>query len=489
MNGPWILGDKGIRAKFRLLAGITVAGFAIFATLTFITIGEIHAGGPAFLRNRIAGDVSRDFGASSQTLLSADSMMFQGRAVLDRADVERLRSTLPASRMAMAKRRRHYLEVLDPGRLRDLITGPAYDTAESWFTIAEQEYLPALESGDLEHAEAIRREKLEPEFNRNMAVNEEIRGLADQWILSNRRNVADQVRRRTWQLAAAGAATFLIQFLLGLAIDLRVGSSTRQLETTLDDLRRKSAEVEAFVYIVSHDLRAPLVNLQGFVRELETGCGELKTTIGSLHLPEELDASIGRTFALDIDGSLHFIRAASNKFERLIDSLLLLSRQGREPYRPAPIDTRSLVEGALATLRPLIEQSQASIVVEELPVLEGDGTALRLVLTNLIANALKYRDPARPVVVNVGGQKKKDRVEVWIRDNGVGVPAAGVPRLFKVFQRLRPDLAPGEGMGLAIAQRIVERHAGRIWAESREGEGSTFYLSLPAQCRTATQGV
>ena len=284
---------------------------------------------------------------------------------------------------------------------------------------------------------------------------------------------------------AAGVTTLIVQLLLGVIIDARVASSTQHLQATLEELRRKNAEVEAFVYIVSHDLRAPLVNLQGFSRELEMNCIDLKRMLGSLQMPEAVKASVEHILDSDFKRALHFIASASSKFERLIDSLLQLSQQDRQNYNLVPIDIRGLVRGAQAALQTEIDHAGASIVVEELPNCSGDNIALSLVFSNLLTNALRYRDHSRSLVVRVGGRREKDTVHVWVSDNGVGIPAPGMSRLFRVFQRLHPELAPGEGIGLAVVQRIIERHNGRVWAESTVGAGTTFHFLLPVMKSSA----
>jgi signal transduction histidine kinase len=471
--------DLGIRTRLRLLVAIAVAGLALFACVTYVAIGEVRAGSTAFLHNRIALEVARDYSSPSQSLISIYPFFFQSRNVSGPADIERLRSLLLAAHVRLQEGHKHYLEVLSPGRVRDLVTGEAYQTAEAWFTIAEKEYMPAVERGEMDRANTVRREKMEPLFVRNSAVNEEISALTTTWIAANRNQVADTVQRRTWQLMAVGAATLITQLLLGVLIDARVGASTRILQTTVEELRRKNAEVEAFVYIVSHDLRAPLVNLQGFSHELENSCADLKEVMRRLPLPEDAHARVGRILDSDVKGAVSFIAAASSRLERLIDSLLQLSRQGRQSYKLTPIDTRSLVENTLAALALEIEQAGASFLVEDLPSFHGDYTAVGVVFTNLLTNALRYRDPCRPLVVRVGGQREMEMVHIWVNDNGVGIPAVGISRLFKVFQRLHPALASGEGMGLAIVQRILERHEGKVWAESTEGMGSTFHFRVP----------
>jgi signal transduction histidine kinase len=342
---PFRMGhDLGIRAQLRLLVAIAVAGLTLFACVTYITISEVRAGSAAFLRNRVAVDVDRDFGNPSQSLIGIYPFFFQSRNVSGPADIERLNRLLFDAHGRLEHGHKRYLDVLAPGPLRELVTVDAYASAEEWFAIAEKEYMAAVERGDLDRANRIRKEKMEPIFQRNSATNEEISRLAAAWIAANRSQVADTVRRRTWQLMAVGAATLVTQLLLGMVIDARVGSSTRILQATLEELRRKNAEVEAFVYIVSHDLRAPLVNLQGFSHEL----GEQLRRPEGDHAPPAAcprmsTSAVGRILDSDVKGAVCFIAAASSRLERLIDSLLQLSRQGRQPYKLTPIDARNLV--------------------------------------------------------------------------------------------------------------------------------------------------
>jgi light-regulated signal transduction histidine kinase (bacteriophytochrome) len=167
------------------------------------------------------------------------------------------------------------------------------------------------------------------------------------------------------------------------------------------------------------------------------------------------------------------------KFERLIDSLLMLSRHGRQIYRIVDLNVGEVVAEAVATFRQQITEAGATVDVGYLPSVKGDLTSLGQVFSNLIGNSLKYRSPDRPLKLEIGGRVEDGTVNYWVRDNGLGIPETGKARLFQVFQRFHPQQAQGEGMGLAIAHRIVERHGGRIWAESREGEGTTFRFSLP----------
>jgi light-regulated signal transduction histidine kinase (bacteriophytochrome) len=180
-------------------------------------------------------------------------------------------------------------------------------------------------------------------------------------------------------------------------------------------------------------------------------------------------------------GALHYISASAAKFERLIDALLGLSRQGRQDYHLTRVNVWDLATNAVATFRQAIIEAGAEVEVDELPFVTADATALGQVFSNLIGNCLKYRSPDRPLKIEVGGQVEAGIVHYWVRDNGLGIPEYGKTKLFQVFQRFHAGQAEGEGMGLAIAHRIVERHGGRIWAESLEGQGSAFHFSLPAR--------
>jgi PAS domain S-box-containing protein len=260
-------------------------------------------------------------------------------------------------------------------------------------------------------------------------------------------------------------------------LELRVS----ELAKANEELGRKNAEVESFVYVVSHDLRSPLVNLQGFSRELAISCEELRENLSPV-LPAMADKTgIERILCEDIPGSLRYISASTSKFERLIDALLELSRHGRHVYRPEELNVRALVEATLDSMRTSIDASGARILVSALPNAHGDATAVGQVMANLIGNAVKYLQPGRPGLIEVGGQTEESMSHYWVRDNGAGLPVSSKARLFQVFQRFHPQLAAGEGMGLAVVKKIVERHGGRIWAEGEEGVGTAFHFTLPGQ--------
>jgi signal transduction histidine kinase len=254
-------------------------------------------------------------------------------------------------------------------------------------------------------------------------------------------------------------------------------TARRRAERTL---AQKNEEVEAFVYTVSHDLRAPLVNLQGFSRELAASCGELDELLRRAQMPPDVAVGVRSILDEDLPGALRYISASTNKFERLINALLSLSRLGRQEYRHERLDVESLVRATLDSMRLSVERTGVAVEVGPLPKAWGDPTAAGQVFSNLVANALNYLDPDRPGRIEIGGRAEPRMNHYWVRDNGVGIPATARARLFQVFQRFHPDLAPGDGMGLTIVKRIVERHGGKVWVESVENEGTTFHVSLPA---------
>lgn len=262
-------------------------------------------------------------------------------------------------------------------------------------------------------------------------------------------------------------------------LEHRVEQRTAELADANVVLAQRNEEVEAFVYIVSHDLRVPLVNLQGFSKELERNCRELEGILQTLRFPESSEGIVQNILKEDIPGALRYISASTTKFQRLIDALLLLSRTGKQELRHEPIDVRALVDTTILSLRQSIESSGAEVVVDPLPAAVGDVTAIGQVFSNLISNALQYLQPGRPGRLRIGGVSRGGIAHYWVGDNGVGIAESSQRRLFQVFQRFHPELASGEGMGLAIVKRIVERHGGKVWAESEQGVGTTFHVTLP----------
>jgi PAS domain S-box-containing protein len=271
---------------------------------------------------------------------------------------------------------------------------------------------------------------------------------------------------------------------LNQELEERVRARTAELAERNLQLTQKTEENEAFVYSVSHDLRSPLVNLEGFSEELQTAVRELDRLMGDGRIPADLQGKVREVFDRDVRESTGFIRAAVSRLSGIIDALLRLSRAGRVVYQPKALDVTAVARRVIDSLRRTIDEKKAEVVLAELPPAWGDPLAVEQVFANLIGNALNYLDPARTGRVEVGslpaGDESGKLHTYFVRDNGVGIPAAYQPKLFQALQRLHPDKAPGEGIGLAIVRRVLERLGGAIRVESEVGRGTTFYFTLPA---------
>jgi PAS domain S-box-containing protein len=269
---------------------------------------------------------------------------------------------------------------------------------------------------------------------------------------------------------------------LNQELEARVRARTAELEETNRQLARKNEENETFVYSVSHDLRSPLVNLEGFSRELTLACDDVKAILTDPAMPPDLRARAEAVLGQEVAESIGYIRAGVARLTGIIDALLRLSRLGRVQYEPRPLAVGPIVERVVQSLRVTIDQKGAAVTVGPLPDAWADPTAVEQVFANLIGNALNYLDPTRPGTVEVASVPGEDpAVRVYyVWDNGVGIPAAHHAQVFQAFRRLHPGLAPGEGMGLVTIRRILERLNGEVWFESHEGSGTTFFFTLPA---------
>ena len=250
-----------------------------------------------------------------------------------------------------------------------------------------------------------------------------------------------------------------------------------QLAETNRELAQKSAENESFVYSVSHDLRAPLVNLQGFSHELDVTSTALKNLLADPAVPPEIQRKGVQLIVGDLAESLGFIRNSVRHLGNIIDGLLRLSRVGRIEYEMTPVGLGTVVGDIITSMHSSIVDSGAQIDVAVLPDVYGDPNAIGQVFANIIGNALKSFKPGERGLVRI--RASGDDPPVFsISDNGVGIPPEYRGKMFQVFQHVHDSRSRGEGMGLAIVRRIVERHGGRIWFESAPGYGTTFFFTL-----------
>jgi signal transduction histidine kinase len=247
------------------------------------------------------------------------------------------------------------------------------------------------------------------------------------------------------------------------------------------ELTRANAEIQRFAYIVSHDLRSPLVNVLGFTAELDQSRKTIHAFLAKLFEkhPALRDESTWLAVEEDLPEALDFIRKSTEKMDRLINSILELSRQGRRQLAPERLDMNVLVDGVVSSLHQRAQDAGAEVVVEPVPELTSDRIALEQILSNLIENALKYLAPGRPGKVTVSGSRKGPLIEIAVRDNGRGIDPVDHERVFDLFRRAGMQDQPGEGIGLANVRALAYRLGGNVAVESQLDEGAVFTLSLP----------
>ncbi|MFV2067746.1 MAG: ATP-binding protein, partial [Pirellulales bacterium] len=227
------------------------------------------------------------------------------------------------------------------------------------------------------------------------------------------------------------------------------------------DLARSNAELERFAYAASHDLQEPLRAVAGHCRLLQQ------------RYAGRLDAGADESLEYAVDGA--------TRMKALIDGLLAYSRVGTRDISITPTDCEQVLDEAIANLKVSIDDSEATITRDPLPLVAADSTQLVELFQNLISNAIKYREDRSPDV-HVGAEARNGMWVFSVRDRGIGIEPQHLERIFDVFQRLHThDRYPGSGVGLAICKRIMERMGGTLWVDSLVGRGSTFYFTLPAR--------
>ncbi len=239
-------------------------------------------------------------------------------------------------------------------------------------------------------------------------------------------------------------------------------------------LKRANEEIQRFAYIVSHDLRSPLVNIMGFTSELETLRKELFDRLG------EANALAGSdTLSKDFDEAFGFIKSSIGRMDRLIAAILKISREGSRPLNPEVIDAKALVDGLFAGVAHQVREKGAIVVVGALPPVVTDRLAFEQIFANLVENAIKFLKPGVKGEIKVEGCARGADVVYTVSDNGRGIDQRDHQRIFELFRRAGPQDVPGEGMGLAYVSALVRRLGGSISVESTLGQGSTFRLTLP----------
>src|SRR5882724_2854581 len=322
---------------------------------------------------------------------------------------------------------------------------------------------------------------------------------------------ADADRSQTLAASMTGIGSGFVVVLTGISIFLvrrslrarddaeaRLRDNNLNLEATIDertaDLREANDEIQRFAYIVSHDLRSPLVNIMGFTSELEELRGDIFRRIAALaHAaaltpvpPVAADAEpelegADKQLSQDFSEALGFIKSSIGKRDRVISAILNLTREGGRQFEPEPVETRELIEGIVATLAHQAVEAQAKIHIEPLPRIVSDRLALEQIFSNLIDNAIKYMKPRVPGKITIRGRTKLGFAIFEVADNGRGIDPKDHRRIFDLFRRAGTQDKPGQGIGLAHVRALVRRLGGTMSVASELNTGSTFTITLPMQ--------
>lgn len=244
---------------------------------------------------------------------------------------------------------------------------------------------------------------------------------------------------------------------------------------------KANEETQRFAYIMSHDLRAPLINLRGFSDILRKSVDEISTLSDQIapYLDEGQKQSLSTLLHDRMPVALKFIGTSVDRMDQYTEAMLKLSRIGRRQLRFESLSSRTIVERILQSLAAQIVEQGIQVEMGDLPLIVADRLALDQILANIIINAVKYLDPTRPGQIRIDAESSESEIVFHVRDNGRGIRQTDQSRIFEPFHRASTSTAEGEGMGLAYVQALVKRHGGRIWFVSQPGEGSTFSFSLP----------
>jgi len=250
----------------------------------------------------------------------------------------------------------------------------------------------------------------------------------------------------------------------------------QEKEQMCHEVQRHKAELERMFYVFGHDLRSPLVNLQGFSKELDDQVNKLLAHALAGEL-EQMKSMVEK----EIPESLHFIASSTQKLALYIEGMLRIGRTGQAVFQIQPLDCNAILSGILESIRWQIDVANATLCIGDLPPCMGDTQWITHAFGNLLDNALKYRSSERRLQIEVLGHREGDFCLYDIRDNGQGIRQEDLPHIWELFFRSMPKHGcEGEGLGLTMVRNLVERHGGSISVESREGEGTCFTVRLPS---------
>ena len=250
----------------------------------------------------------------------------------------------------------------------------------------------------------------------------------------------------------------------------------KEKEQVMNEIRSINEEMENIIYIASHDLRTPLVNIHGFSNELVSLGEDLKKILANNNIS---NSEINNLIEFDLTESIHYIQSSTQKMDRLLNSLLKLSRMGRSDLYFETLNLNALIPELLDSYKFTLDKINATVRIKDLPSIYGDKSQILQVFSNLIENAIKYRKNNQDLIIEFKSKTDDNYIYIYLSDNGIGINKSQLSNVFEIFKRLSPDEYPeGEGIGLTITKRIIKRHNADIFVESKEGDGSTFIIKF-----------
>ena len=243
-------------------------------------------------------------------------------------------------------------------------------------------------------------------------------------------------------------------------------------------LAGKDSELRRMIYIASHNLRTPLVNIEGFSQELVACCNQIKEILEGREVPKTVVDEVSPILDLDIPEAVDFIGSNVLKMGHLLKGMQKIWSLGQTVPEPSALDMNVVVQQVLDRMKFEIKANRIEMDVSELPACHADGELVTQVFSNLIGNALQHANPGGGGTVEISGEPGRTYCIYSVRDDGVGIPVDHQSRVFDLFHRIHSET---EGLGLPSVKVIVERHGGRVWVESAPGEGAAFFVALPAR--------